>query len=41
MIEGCPYGYENCDQDDFESLCDGCKADRGQEWDDLRMDTFD
>ncbi len=37
----CPYGYENCDEDDFESMCDGCKEDRGQAHEDARMDTYD
>lgn len=37
----CPYGYETCDQDDFESMCDGCKQDRGEEWNDAGMDTYD
>lgn len=37
----CPYGYETCDQDDFESMCDGCREDRGEEWDNARMDTYD
>lgn len=37
----CPYGYENCNEDDFESMCDGCKTDRSEAHNDLRMDTFD
>ena len=39
--ETCPYGYENCDEDDFETMCDECKSDRGQAYEDLRADTFD
>lgn len=37
----CPYGYETCDEDDFESMCDGCREDRGEAWNNLRMDTYD
>ncbi len=37
----CPYGYENCDEDDFESMCDGCKEDRGEAHNDALMDTYD
>jgi len=37
----CPYGYETCDEDDFESMCDGCRQDRAEAWNDARMDTYD
>ena len=37
----CPYGYENCSEDDFETMCDECLNDRGQAWDELRSDTYD
>lgn len=37
----CPYGEENCDEDDFESMCDGCKEDRGESYNEARMDTYD
>lgn len=37
----CQYGYETCNQDDFETMCDGCLADRSESWEDARMDTYD
>jgi len=37
----CPYGYKTCDEDDFESMCDGCRQDRAEAWNDARMDTYD
>ncbi len=37
----CPYGYENCDENDFESMCDECKNERGQAFGELRADTYD
>jgi len=37
----CPYGYETCDEDDFESMCDGCRQDRAESLNDARMDTYD
>jgi len=37
----CPYGYESCDQDDFESMCDGCRQDRGEAHSDAYNDTYD
>jgi len=37
----CPYGYENCDENDFESMCDECRSDRGQAYGELRADTYD
>lgn len=37
----CPYGVENCDEDDFESMCDDCKQDRAECIADARADTYD
>jgi len=37
----CPYGYENCSEDDFESMCDECRSDRGEAYAELRADTYD
>jgi len=37
----CEYGIEGCSEDDFESMCDDCKNDRGQAYEDARMDTYD
>ena len=37
----CPYGEEFCDEDDFESLCDGCREDRAQVYSGGMMDTYD
>lgn len=39
-VTTCPHGYENCDEDDFETMCDECKADRGEAIEDARMDTY-
>jgi len=37
----CPYGYENCSEDDFETMCDECRSDRGQAYGELMADTYD
>lgn len=37
----CPYGYENCSEDDFETMCDECRNDRGESFAELRADTYD
>ena len=36
----CPHGYENCDEDDFESMCDECKSDRAEAHHEGMMDTY-
>lgn len=38
FIDECPYGEEGCDQDDFESMCNDCKNDRGETMNEQRMD---
>ena len=40
-VSVCPHGYENCDEDDFESMCDGCREDRAEAHNDAMMDTYD
>ena len=40
-IETCPHGYKNCNEDDFESMCDGCKQERGEAHNDAQQDTYD
>ncbi len=37
----CPFGYENCDENDFETMCDECRNDRGESFAELRADTYD
>jgi len=37
----CPYGYETCNEDDYETLCDPCKVDREESWNDAKADTYD
>ncbi len=37
----CPYGDDDCDQDDFESMCDECKRDRGEVHAEGMAETFD
>ena len=37
----CPYGYEDCNQDDYEEQCDECRKDRAEFLNDLYMDTYD
>ena len=37
----CPYGDQNCVEDDFDSMCDECKSDRAQERAEGMMDTYD
>lgn len=37
----CPYGEENCNEDDFESMCDGCKQDRAEKRGEEMQDTYD
>jgi len=39
-VNVCPHGYENCDEDDFESMCDGCRQDRAEAWHEGMMDTY-
>jgi len=36
----CPHGFNNCDEDDFESMCDGCKTDRAEAHAEAREDTY-
>ena len=38
MTESCPYGWEDCYQDDYESMCDDCKVDRAEHIADMRND---
>ena len=37
----CPYGIENCNEDDYESMCNECKSDRAQAHYEGMMDTYD
>jgi len=37
----CPHGYEFCDEDDYESMCDGCREERAQSLVDAMRDTYD
>ncbi len=39
-VSVCPHGYENCNEDDFESMCDECKQDRAEAHYDGMMDTY-
>ena len=38
LTEECPYGWEDCYQDDYESMCDDCKVDRAESIWDMRQD---
>ena len=40
-VSVCPHGYENCDEDDFESMCDECKQDRAEAHAEGLADTYD
>jgi len=40
-VSVCPHGYENCNEDDFESMCDECRQDRAEAHNDAMMDTYD
>ncbi len=37
----CPHGYEFCDEDDYESMCDECREERAQAYMDALRDTYD
>ncbi len=37
----CPHGYETCDENDFETMCDECKRERGEAHDEAMHDTYD
>ena len=37
----CPFGFDNCNEDDFESMCDGCREDRAESIAEARADTYD
>ena len=37
----CPHGEENCEEDNFESMCDGCRQDRAEAHYEGMMDTYD
>jgi len=37
----CPYGCENCDETDWESMCNECKQDRAERHFEAMSDTYD
>jgi len=39
-VTTCVHGYENCNEDDFESMCDGCKQDRAEAHAEGMADTY-